>query len=1056
MADKEGGDSEKKMTKDFLDRWKKIASKYEGPEGEGEAPKEGEKAPKKADEELDRVLADIAEKGEAGEPKREPKKADEDELDAMVADFGFKEDDEGRLKAAVPSAPRDKPKAAPVRAAPAAPAAAPRPAAQAPEDAQKRVLDTLKKVGLVKPSAEEALLPAPKAPEPALEEEAEDTLMVELESLLADDGTKPEQAEAKGGQPKSRAALEEEDLIAELEGLLEGAGEEEHEAPLPKPVPAVVPPKKPAEPQRPAARAPPVAAPAKVEAVQVERPVRATPAAIQPPAARPVLAAEKAEVRISRTNGGRVNGGRVNGGRVNGGRVNGGRVNGGRVNGGRVNGGRVNGGRVNGGRVNGGRVNGGRVNGGRVNGGRMNGGRVNGGRVNGGRVNGGRVNGGRVNGGRVNGGRGLPPLLRAQNRRQTIVSLAVAAAVVVSLVLITPFGAQPRGPAVDGDLADWDGTGAIRFSDAQDGSIPAALDLREYAVRVDNGRLWFEAQTAGNLFTRPGTGAFPARADDILVLIDVDGSPTTGYSYAGLGVERLIEVYGWDGALKSKATRAWTGRASYDFAGFEAAAGLEVAVKDNRIEGTLTGLAPSSGSTLANARAIFELRGLDATVERLDASAAPATVSAPSVSVTATPLAPGVVAAGSAGNAALLGLALSNPSHLEVRLASVRVTATYAPAAPADLATATLYRDLNENMVVDGPDQALLSAASALPQGAPTVLTLSQPLVLTPQAQASLLVVVEHAPANAPNGTSLGLTVSGPSDFAVDQGALVTLREAPVLAGRHPVAYIGGPPSAMTVDGNTLEWAAAPEALDPPADVSDGHIDITSLKGNATATQASFLVSFVSTPLAGAVLPFKLPSSSVVPSTPGGGGGTPAVPQPNTGADVLWLMVDGDNDTLTGLFTGGHGYDFAVRVDGKNGRPLPDGARLFRWDTLPTPAWTLLPQVPPVGFGASALEVGAPLPPLNLTARNVTVTAYATNWQGARDDLSTPYVLSNDLGTRAQSLPTGPSGAEGGDEPVLPPVQPIPEFGEVALPVTLALMGTLVIRRRRARRAGES
>src|SRR3990172_6593131 len=137
MADKEGGDSEKKMTKDFLDRWKKIASKYEGPEGEGEAPKEGEKAPKKADEELDRVLADIAEKGEAGEPKREPKKADEDELDAMVADFGFKEDDEGRLKAAVPSAPRDKPKAAPVRAAPAAPAAAPRPAAQAPEDAQK-------------------------------------------------------------------------------------------------------------------------------------------------------------------------------------------------------------------------------------------------------------------------------------------------------------------------------------------------------------------------------------------------------------------------------------------------------------------------------------------------------------------------------------------------------------------------------------------------------------------------------------------------------------------------------------------------------------------------------------------------------------------------------------------------------------------------------------------------------------------------------------------------------------------------------------------------------
>src|SRR6185295_18528517 len=183
-----------------------------------------------------------------------------------------------------------------------------------------------------------------------------------------------------------------------------------------------------------------------------------------------------------------------------------------------------------------GRVNGGRVNGGRVNGGRVNGGRVNGGRVNGGRVNGGRVNGGRGNGSRVNGGRGgmiggAAPVLRAQSRREFAVSAMVAFVVAFLLVITLPIGGGPRGPAVDGDISDWSGSGALLYTDAADGVLPPALDLREFAVRADATRLWFEANASAPLFTRGGP--FPPRADYFMVLIDKDGSAGTGYSYRG-------------------------------------------------------------------------------------------------------------------------------------------------------------------------------------------------------------------------------------------------------------------------------------------------------------------------------------------------------------------------------------------------------------------------------------------------------------------------------------------------------------------------------------------
>jgi hypothetical protein len=1046
MSDKEGGDSEKKMTKDFLDRWKKIASKYEGPEEEEAAKKADKgKAPARVGEEdLDRFLAEIAKKGDEGEQKPTAKEEDELELDDLMADFGLEAE-----KHAAPERRAAEPKVQAPRAPPAAPAAPP-PAAELPkaeaagDEAQKRVLDTLKKVGLVQPGWEAPAAPLAPKPEPEPAPEEEDTLMLELETLLSEEGPSAKPV-AEGGKA-APGALEEEDLISELEGLLEGEGEDEGPH-IPSPAPVKAPPATAALAAAAGApKAPP--APAVVEHEEedevevVVSSVRPTPrvpiAEIIPPAAPVAPPTGAMEPRNGRTNGGRVNGGRVNGGRVNGGRVNGGRTNGGRVNGGRVNGGRVNGGQTNGGRVNGGRVNGGRVNGGRVNGGR---------------VNGGRVNGGRVNGGRVNGT--SAPLVQAQNRRQTVLSGLVAGLVVVLLITVIPFGGAPRGPVVDGDLADWAGTGALYYTDAADAStgLPPNIDLREYALRADSGRLWFEAQAAGDLFARPGP--FPKMADHFVLLVDVDGSAGTGYAYHDLGIDRLVDVYGWDGVLKSSSTRAWANRPGvqpYDFSGFDTAGGLQIALHGTTIEGTLTGLSSGPGSGgIGSARAIFELRGLDsANAERTDTNFAPATLAGNALSATVTAVAPGELTPGASTPLPMLSIVVANPSASAAQVSAIRLSADYSPSAPADPATVSVWNDSNGNGLPEQTER-LTSAPTALQQQSPAMFTFAAPVSVAPGSAINLLAVVEHVPTNAVQGTSLRINLESASDIQVGSTTFVTVVHGAVAANAQPLSYIGGAPSTIRIDGNTLDWANRSAVSDRPTDANDAHIDILSMAGNVSGVQTSFLISFGASPLEGAVVPIRLSSTLSVPGGGGGGGGGPSAPSPpNPGADFVWLQADTDNDTATGFSSGGHGYDFAVRIDGKGGQVLPvDGAKFYRWEAGPPASWLLVPQSRPlVGVGARALEISAPIPVQNLTARNITVTAYATDWQGVRDDLDQVLVVGNDQGTRALVPP--PPVADPASEPNIKPLD-VPEFQDIAVPA----VGVLLIAglsRRRARK----
>ncbi len=1067
MGDKESSDPEKKMTKDFLDRWKKIASKYETKEEEAKEPKKETPAeapggsPKTADEELDDLLDGLGQRPAA--PDREVRPEDQ-EIDDLLTEFGL-EAKEGEEAPRPPPAPPPPARAEPppARVEPPPARVEPPPARVEPaKTAQRRVLETLKKVGLVGPSppggapaqdqAEEEPEKEPKEPVPPpaevpaepVEGREDDSLLLELEALLADEEpTEPEKAD-EGTKAPGPGALEEEDLLAELEVMLQAdeAAEpkavEGEPAPHPKPIAAPGP-----APERPAPE------PA------VPRPKPEAPEEV--PAPPPPVPPRAVRMRVARAppkQAGRVNAGRVNGGRVKRWRVNGGRVNGGRVNGGRVNGGRVNGGRVNGGRVNGGRVNGGRVNGGRVNGGRVNGGRVNGGRVNGGRVNGGRVNGGRVNGSWVNGVWGYLPATAAQARRARVTQLAIAAAVTVmlfaALVILVPSGGGPQGPQVDGSIADWPGGSTLFYTGATDPSTLPSLDLRGYAIRAEGETgVWFTAEAGDDFFTRQG-GATPARGDILLVLVDVDGSAVSGYSYRDLGVDRVVEVVGWGGEIRASASREFTGlRPSYDWGGFESAGALQVAVDGKRVEGLVSGLSGVGDQT----RAAFVLRGISPSgAQTTDAPPGAASIGEIAIAATATQVASGILPPGLAQPAEMLTVAFENPTGQTAEVTGLDVTVRYGPQVPSDPATGSVWLDNNANGIVEAAIDARISAAGIRLAPLPTAsLLFSGPLTVPAGGHAQVIVAVDSVPGTIPNGTSLTLSIASRADIMTGAKASASLEIRPPAPGKHPGSYVGEPPLAVAVDGIPLEWSAVPGAADPAGDAAARAVDITGAKGNASATSVAFLVTFDDAPLTGAIIPAKLPPTQQLPS--GGGSGLPGVTAPNPGSDLLFVMFDADDNASTGFRTGGHGFDYAVRVDGKAGQPLPDGRTLLRWDLLPSPGWTALLQLPSVAFGSQSVELAVAIPPVVLAARNVTATAYATSWDGSRDDLDALLIFGNEFGTRGGFEPARTVDLPLGEQTLWPPSAQIPEFREVVVPVAGAAAIIFVSRRRAARRA---
>jgi len=699
-----------------------------------------------------------------------------------------------------------------------------------------------------------------------------------------------------------------------------------------------------------------------------------------------------------------------------------------------------------------------------------------GGRVNGVRAQG-RVNGmagspglrgltnGLVNGdGFVNGRRGAASTrsVRGGAWARSLASVALTVAVLVLLPLLVSYLAAPPTlgqVSIDGSFDDWAGTRSFRDAGADVAYAPS--DLLSFRLHRFDTTLSAYVEANGTLFT----GRPPDGVDAVLLFVDSDADPSSGYSIGALGADYLLEVWGWNDTLQGNALASWRGGDRDDFAGFVPAGDVLAAVRDRVLE--MQAVIPS---LLGEPRALLVLSD---NVAEADASAAAAPQRA---ALVAAPewTAPDVI---------------TTPGEV------LRLDLD-APGGPVALSALVFQRT---GTIADA--EVLLTLHADDGDG---VWTPSDPVVdfQSPVAGRVRFAVADTVETtrtyfvSAQLGTTLSATTLGLVLDSVEADAVLTILPSPGMS------YVGIAPS-VTADGAFGDWAPARLGTDPIGDVlvrgSGGlrtAIDLRTYGLDATPAQVAITLGVRGRILGGVDLPgtFERPAYLVVEdhdrdSVPDGldlspddfnndnvtdalsGGDVdgdglvdydrggvdvwinttlPAwfpVPYANrtvtlflgdiaatplVGADTAVAYIDADGDPATGLpvstAAGPVGADFAIEVRGRAQRVIDSG--LFAYAPGPDNPWRRIGDVT-VGMDAHRLEVAFPAALANLSA----APRVAFRMRDAGFSVDT----SDGVATRGTAPPPSPTNP-GGTDVVINEVSAAtnPEWVEIANPTNAA------------------
>jgi hypothetical protein len=618
------------------------------------------------------------------------------------------------------------------------------------------------------------------------------------------------------------------------------------------------------------------------------------------------------------------------------------------------------------GRVNGlsmrGRVNG-LVNGftnGRINGlrtGRING-LINGftnGRVNGpkddkrnrynGLVNGlehktGLVNGNSfINGFRMPGARRRMPL----SKRNSSLRLAIVLAM-VAIVVITPFlliFSMPESTIkIDGYFFDWERAGYFQEMKA---TAASDVDIREYSTVVGQGVVYGYISTAGNMFSRDN-----GEPSALYGFFDMDNNPSTGYIIDGIGADKMVEVIGWNGTMKSATVSDFpVGFDSADFSGFTFRISIDAIPADNRIEFSFQTSGTQNPTTLFMSK---NVQGQE------DESQYTVRFGEPALRVAAELTMPDVIPVD------------SRERVMDLEFESARGNFTITDLTFEKLGTASQYRiSVFDDLQVMGYSNG-------------ATLTFEPVLEIKEGYGKKLSVYVEIGGGEISSSFGLSLNATG---IGTTSGP-ATVDETQVS---NRVAYVSEIPHSVVIDGAFADWIYGYIMTDSGNDVrlangsliNDPSIDITGYGMYIDQRDVAMYLSVADRICNGTSIPKNITIPVPTQGLPNPAG------QRLIGADIAGAVLDTDLDPSTGASFGGTlGADYLVFIAGKKGKIIQ--SELYAWDTSQGNAtWRFVERVRSAvdskrmefAFNFSALSMGD----LDVAA----VSFFMTDWKQATD-----------------------------------------------------------------------
>jgi len=564
----------------------------------------------------------------------------------------------------------------------------------------------------------------------------------------------------------------------------------------------------------------------------------------------------------------------------------------------------------------------------------------------------------------------LPSAHRKRKQRLRIIVIAVAAAVMLSMMplLTILLPSTKSGLSIDGDFGDW--SGKTLYDDGTGtGATSADLDIVRYGAARSDGSMHFYVKVAGRMLSGATSGK---GVDTFNIFIDTDGNAATGYRLGGIGAERRLEIFGWEGIVRGSSLYQFSGtRGTSDWNGWQSMGGAAAAASGSELEASV---AANEAGVADSAKFRILFQSQETGSQRSDLARALVGAKAGALVVSQVDTGASIVQSGQPVTLNLKMEALGRP----MRATGITVTRL----GNADLSSVG-------DVTVKRGGQTLASGKFT---AGSTKLTMAMDLQLIRLDIVSIDIQANIA-TGAASGKTIGLALDGHDAVAVETGTTTVVQAA--LANH----YIGAAPSTIVIDGAFADWDAIPFNADPAGDTNNSNIDIRDTRATKGNSTISFYVAVDGSLLQGAMTPAAKaarpgpPGPSVPPGPPG-----PVVEPPVlVGADTVKVFIDSDANFTTGSPFQGlmFGADYVLAVTGRESAILT--RELFQWSAG---AWKPIAGaiVPEAALAGEKMELQLPIAPMGITSSStVGVYIQASDWRDVKDSITDPMVLRDPL-----------------------------------------------------------
>jgi hypothetical protein len=435
--------------------------------------------------------------------------------------------------------------------------------------------------------------------------------------------------------------------------------------------------------------------------------------------------------------------------------------------------------------------------------------------------------------------------------RWQFLAVLIAILIIIPTFVVLSYTNKSNKFSIDGNFSDW--SGATTYGTVIQ-STESTTNITEWAIGTQSSSLFLYLKTQANMMSSTD-------AESYYLFVDSDGSNATGYTMESIGADYMLELTGWDSAVKSTSLSRYSSNSDhYNWTAWTSIGSLSYSLDKTRIE---------AGATLPEGlgqSARFVLISKDSADRG-------------SVSCMA-PLKGGVLVVEQVPSTDVLANGVVSKSTSTTML--------------------TLkFKCQGQGGSVDGVNPTLTGASLAgqLPA-----------FSLIKGEEHEIVISVDTS--SAPDGrlVAVEMPVSG----------IISSFASVEVVGSGVSAYVGSPPTVITIDGAFADWSGKTSVDQDPVPATSRSTDINQV-GNVNTTHDSyFYVSVMDGMCNGTFVP------ATVSKPTGTGGGGAVTPARRTAEDILRIYIDSDKSTSTGkpiaLNSKLLGADQMIEVKGLFGR----------------------------------------------------------------------------------------------------------------------------------------